>query len=205
VSFLNSKISAAVLVSAGVLGLASCSDKDPEQAKSEHNRTVTVKQGQAGGVAEDTFNLTTTVTEIDKANRLITLADPDGGKATYRAGPQIRNFDQLKVGDKVNATFTEKMTIFVKGEGEDPRTTHASAIATAPKGAKPGAMVSQSYEIVATIRSLDTTNRIATLAFSDGQTRNVRVRPDVDMARYNVGDTVVIQVNSNLSVVVESP
>jgi len=195
-----------LLVSAGALGLASCSDnKEPDSAKSEHNRTVTVKQGQAGGVAEDTFNLTTTITDIDKSNRLITLASPEGGKTTYTAGPQIRNFDQLKVGDKVNATFTEKMTIFVKGQGEDPRTTHASELSSAPKGAKPGAMVSQAYEILATIKTLDTTNRIATLGFSDGQTRNVRVRPDVDMARYNVGDTVVIQVNSTLSVVVESP
>jgi len=55
-------------------------------------------------------------------------------------------------------------------------------------------MVADMYEIVASVKSIDSANRTAILQFSDGQTRTVHVRPDVDLSRYKVGDSVVIRV-----------
>jgi len=66
-------------------------------------------------------------------------------------------------------------------------------------------MVADMYEIVASVKSIDSANRTAILQFSDGQTRTVHVRPDVDLSRYKVGDSVVIRVTSALSVLVENP
>ncbi len=93
----------------------------------------------------------------------------------------------------------------MRSGSEEPSVTHAAALATAPKGAKPGAMVAEMYEIVASVKSIDSANRTAILQFSDGQTRTVHVRPDVDLSRYKVGDSVVIRVTSALSVLVENP
>ena len=206
---MNNKLAAAALLWAGALGLASCtSEKKAETASSappQGVRTIAVQAGEAGGVVEDTYTVSARVSDLDRPSRHITLTASDGAKSTFTAGPEIRNFDQLVVGDKVNATLTERLVIFVRSSSEDPSVSHAAALATAPKGAKPGAMVAEMYEIVASVKSIDSTNRNAMLQFSDGQTRTVHVRPDVDLARYKVGDSVVIRVTSALSVLVENP
>jgi len=201
--------SAAAFLFAGSLLLASCNSEkkaEPDSASSgQGTRTVGFVAGEAGGMVEDTFTAKATVSDIDKTNRKITLKASDGSKGTFTAGPEIRNFDQLREGDKVNATVTERMQVFVRSTGEDPSITHAAALATAPKGAKPGAMVAEMYEIVATVKSIDSINRKASLQFADGQTRIVNVRPDVDLSRYKVGDSVVIRVSTALTVLAQAP
>ena len=208
-TYTNNKLAGAALLLAGALGLASCtSEKKAETASSappQSARTVSVQAGEAGGVVEDTFTVSAKVSDLDRPSRHITLTASDGTKSSFTAGPQIRNFDQLLVGDNVKATLTERLVIFVRSGSEDLSVTHAAALATAPKGAKPGAMVAEMYEIVASVKSIDSANRNAILQFTDGQTRTVHVRPDVDLSRYKVGDSVVIRVTSALSVLVENP
>ena len=196
-------------VLAALLGLASCnSEKKPESdsaSSGQGTRTVAVVAGEAGGVVEDTFTASATVSDINKSERKITLKSSDGSKTSFTAGPQIRNFDQLKEGDKVNATVIERLEVFVRGSGEDPSVTHSAALARAPKGAKPGALVAEMYEIVAAVKSIDQSARTALLEFADGQRRTVKIRPDVDLTRYKVGDNVVIRVSAALTVLAETP
>jgi hypothetical protein len=144
------------------------------------------------------------VSDIQKSSRKITLIASDGTTGTFTAGPQIRNFDQLRVGDKVTATISERLVVFVRSDGTDPSITHAAALSAAPKGAKPGAIVAEMYEIVATVKSIDPAKRTATLQFGADQAV-VQVRQDVDLSRYKVGDSVVIRVTAMLSVLAESP
>ncbi len=186
-----------------MLGTASCeSDKDPSV---QSNRTVSMESGVAGGTIEDKAVVNVTVSAIDPKTRDITLATNDGKKVTFTAGPEIRNFDQIHQGDKVEATIIQRMTVFVKSGNEDPTATHAAALARAPKGAQPGAIVAETFEVTATVKAIDTTNRTASLQFVDGTVRNVPVRSDVDLTRYHVGDTVVMRVQSSLGIIVEKP
>jgi translation elongation factor P/translation initiation factor 5A len=161
--------------------------------------------GVAGGTVQDSFTATAKVTALDAAKREITLASDDGAKATFVTGPEVQNFDQIKVGDVVSATIHERLDVFVRSGSEDPTITQAAMLAAAPKGAKPGATIAQSYEITAKVTALDATKRTADLTFSDGTVKTISVREDVDMSKYNVGDTVVIQVTEALSILVKSP
>lgn len=194
---------------AGLIALASCtSEKTPKQTPEAAPATQTPgKGGEAGGMAQQTFTATATVSAIDPATRKITLSGADGTQATFTAGPQVRNFDQIKVGDEVTATVTERLDIFVRpGDGtQPPSASHDAAIARAPKGAKPGALVGEVYEVTATVQSIDTVNRTATLTFVGGQMRTIQVRDDVDLSRYKAGDSVVIRVSAALGIVVETP
>jgi len=208
VNILNSKLAAVVFGCGCTLVLASCtSEKKTEPSSSmaaAGGRTVTVQPGEAGGVVEDSYSVSATVTSLDRATRQVTLTAGDGSRTKFIAGQEIRNLDQLHEGDKVTATISERLVIFVRTDGEDPSVTHASALVTAPKGAKPGAMAAEKYEVVAKVKSIDTANRIAVLQFTDGDTRKVKVRPDVDLSKYKVGDSVVIRVTAMLSVLAES-
>lgn len=199
--YLNSKLAALFVGSTCALFLASCAEKKTEPSSNAVNgssRTVTMEPGEAGGVVEDKFSVTATVSSIDRATRQVTLTGSDGSRTRFIAGPEIRNLDQLHEGDNVTATISERLVIFVRSDSEDPSMTHASALVTAPKGAKPGAMSAEKYEIVAKVKSIDTSSRICVLQFSDGSTRTIKARPDVDLSKYKVGDSVVIRVTATL-------
>lgn len=206
------RLAAVIGLSVGLVSLCSCNcDKKPEEkqpsASSDSgagSAMVMTSPGEAGGVAQDSFTVSAKVTEVEKKTREIELTSEDGSKATFVAGPEIRNFDQIREGDTVTATVTERLVVFVRSDGEDPSVTHASALATAPKGAKPGATLAQSYEVTAKVTAIDSAKRTAELTFSNGQTRTIPVRKDVELSRYKVGDTVVIRVTEALTVVVKS-
>jgi hypothetical protein len=184
--------------------LAVSCKNDSKPPPNEAVSKTTIVKGKAGGVYEDSFTAYATVREVDPAARRVVLETGDGRRTTFNAPPEVRNLAQLKAGDRVKATISERMTILVdktSAQGAD----YASVSGSAPKGAKPGAIVAESYELVGTVKSIDTAKRRATLQFMGGETRTVPVREDVDLTKYNVGDSVVIRVDDTLSVVTESP
>jgi len=159
----------------------------------------------AGGVKIETRRVTATVTGIDKATRKVTLVTPDGTKQTFTAGPEVANFAQIEVGDKVKATVTEQLVVFVREPGQPSDDGAAAAVALAPLGEKPGALMASTVEITAKVKAIDVKHRKATLLFPDGTTKTFPVRPDVDITKHRVGDEVVIRATEAIAVSVEKP
>ena len=58
------------------------------------------------------------VEAIDAATRAVTFKKPDGTVVTTVAGPDMKRFSELKVGDKVTAKFYENVIIRMKKPGE---------------------------------------------------------------------------------------
>ncbi len=168
-------------------------------------RTTYIEPGVAGGIIEETDTVSAKVTAVDQATRKVTLQGEDGDSATFTAGPDVKNLAQVHVGDTLTATLKQKLIVYVRSGREDASATYTAAVAAAPKGAKPGAIAGESYEVVASVAAIDPEKRTATLKFADGKTRTVQVRPDVDPSRYKVGDTVVIRVTTTLALLVAKP
>lgn len=38
---------------------------------------------------------------------------PNGKKTTYKAGPEVINFDQIQIGDQLNVTEAEQLVVYV--------------------------------------------------------------------------------------------
>ena len=115
------------------------------------------------GVAQ-TVKLTATITAIDKATRDVTLKGPQGNEVTVTAGPDVKNFDKMRVGDQVDVQYVEAVTLELKKGGGQPvaRTEQAGA-----KGAKPGeqpaGIVGRQVTIVADVIAVDPAKQIVTL------------------------------------------
>ena len=95
----------------------------------------------SGVYKENTVTATATVTKIDSTKRLVTLQSDDSGKvAVVKCGPEVKNFAQIKVGDKVKTTYYESIAYEVHKPGTltDTATKTASGVGTAPLGDKPG-------------------------------------------------------------------
>ena len=162
-------------------------------------------EGVPGGGVVATYELTATVAALDKAARKLTLVDANGIKTTVKVGPHAVNFDQIRVGDRLDITAARELVVSVAGPGESPSDHGAQLVALAPKGAMPGGLVAETTQVTARVTALDVARHQATLQFEDGTTRTVAVRPDVDLGKRKVGDQVVIRLTEALAISVKKP
>ena len=71
------------------------------------------KEAQPGGAASMVRTMTATVAEIDKSASSMTFLGPNGWKYSRRiVDPKV--FDQVKVGDRVDITWSTDLTIAVQ-------------------------------------------------------------------------------------------
>ena len=145
-----------------------------------------------------------TVTAIDPATRIITLTSPEGKQVTFKAGPAVRNFDQIHVGDTVRATTTEALAVALYPKGTQPNAGESTTVAVAPKGGQPGALMVDTTEVTAKILAIDPQSRTVVLQFPDG-TKKVKVGNDVDLTGVKVGEDVTARLTQSLAIKVEKP
>ena len=154
------------------------------------------------GVAQ-TVKLTATITAIDKATRDVTLKGPQGNEVTVTAGPDVKNFDKMRVGDQVDVQYVEAVTLELKKGGGQPvaRTEQAGA-----KGAKPGeqpaGIVGRQVTIVADVIAVDPAKQIVTLR-GPQRTVNLTVSDPEQFKRIAKGDQVEATYTQALAIAVE--
>ncbi len=139
------------------------------------------------GVAQ-TVDVTATITAIDKATRDITLKGPQGNEMTLTAGPKIKNFDKLKVGDQVKAKYVEALSLqLIKGGGQQVvRTEKAGATGG---GANPEGALGRQITVVANVIDLDPAKQTVTLK-GPQRTLELKVRDPEQFKLISKGDQV---------------
>ena len=194
-------ITVLALFPAAMFSLTSCSSTP----KIEPTTTAVYQQGVPGGIIVDTYKNTATVTAIDAANRKVTLVTPDGRMESFKAGPEVVNFDQIRIGDQVKATLAEQLVVYMAKDNPPASDGEAALVALAPKGAKPGRFMANTVQVIAKVTAIDLKHHKATLRFPDGTTKTVEVRKDVDLTKRQVGEEVVIRATEALAISVEKP
>ena len=157
-----------------------------------------------GAIVVDTFTTTATVAGVDPARRQLTLVMPTGRRDEYRAGPDVVNFDQIRIGDHVKAVLTEEVAVAI-GKGASPVGTSGVGVALAPVGSMPGGVMVDTSEITAKITAVDARRHKVTFELPDGRTRTVKAGRKVDLSAVQPGETVTMQVGEGLAVTVEKP
>jgi len=166
---------------------------------------ATFEEGVPGGTLVDTYRLTATVTSLDPSTRLITLVGPDGRKIIAKCGPEVAEFDQFRVGDRVNATVRSRLTVAMSN-ANDPRTNNTAAkSAVSPQSGQSGGPMAETQEYIATIAAIDLKRHEATLRLPDGTTRTFGVRKDVDLTQRQVGEEVNVRVTMAIAVLAKVP
>lgn len=168
---------------------------------------IAEKQGKKpGGVVAKTVSVTALVESVDAATRTLTLKFPDGKMKAYKVDQAVRNFDQIKAGDQVKATYAESVAIYVRKASDQPEAGNVRTVQVAPKGAKPGIIVTDTSEIVAKVDSIDYANRTVTLMGPEGNLATFAVDKRVKRFK-NVkkGDDLVVRVTNAMVIDVEKP
>jgi hypothetical protein len=125
---------------------------------------VVVGKGPGVAGAAQTVKLVATITAIDAATRDVTLKGPQGNEVTLTAGPDVKNFAQMKVGDQVNVEYVEALTLELKkGGGLVVQRTDKSGKVGAKPGETPAGAVGRQVTIVADVVAVDAAKQTITL------------------------------------------
>jgi hypothetical protein len=176
---------------------------EEEKADAVAGTTIVAKEGVPGGTVISTLELEAKVVEIDQEDRTAVLELPNGGQMPIQVGPEAINFDQVKVGDTVQAILTEQLIVAMAAE-DSAKDDGASVTAMlAPKGAMPGSIVAETIRMTGTVTIINAEERTATLKFEDGSTKTIAVRPDIDLTQHSVGEKVAFQITQMVALSVQ--
>ena len=134
---------------------------------------------------------TAVVEAIDAPTRTVTLKKPDGTYATITAGPDIKRFDEIKVGDKVNARYYENVVIRVKQPGESEVVSGVKGT-TGSEQVLPGGTRAKQVTVTATITAIDPNAPSITFTGPNGWAYSSKVQDTAALAKVKVGDKVDI-------------
>jgi len=151
---------------------------------------VATAPGKVAGAA--TTVVTAKVVAVDPTQRTVTLQGSSGTTRTIEVGDEVRNFDQIKVGDTVHAKYTRALALELKKSGaalQAPTEEHAVTPPPAP-GEKPGGTVARKVTAVAEVVAVDPAKQLVTLRGAQGNEVDVAVQDPSQLKNIKKGDHV---------------
>jgi len=191
--------------SSGSKGSAQSLEAEPPTLAAQDQTAATQPQDRPGRLEGQLVVITATVKAIDKKNRVVTLQSPDGKVAKIKSGPEVRNFDQIHVGDEVKTSLLETVELFVTGHGE-PAAERVTEVGRAPLGSKPGFAAVDAVEVKAAVVAIDYQTRKVTMKGPEGNVITVTAGPEVRrLNEVKVGDSVLARLTRAVSIEVRKP
>ena len=145
------------------------------------------------------------VVAIDKATRTVTLKGPKGNAVDVVAGDEVRNFDQIKLGDFVVVRYAQALTLELrktKAAGGDI-TVHEEG-ARAQPGEKPGVAGARQITAIADVIGVDPHKSTITLKGPRGNVVTLNVQNPDQFKVVKKGDQVDVTYTEAVALSVEA-
>jgi Cu/Ag efflux protein CusF len=163
--------------------------------------------GQQPITKSNTVRGTATIQAIDKTTRSVTLRTKDGEEDTFRVSPDMKRFDELKVGDTVNFTYVQSLVVQIRKPGSEstPAATTGDAAVTRGQGARPSGTIAAQVKTTVTVKAIDPSVPSVTVVTADGRTVTRKIQDKKNLEGIKVGDKADITYTESLLVSVEPP
>jgi NADH dehydrogenase FAD-containing subunit len=133
------------------------------------------------------------VVNIDKKTRTITFKNKEG-ESKFVAGPEIKNFDQIKKGDQVNVTYELAVAIeLIKTKSDGIRSkVETNTITDSKINEKPSEVIANKTTIIADIVAVDLDKKLVSVKGPSGKITTVMVKNPALLADVKVGEQVKV-------------
>jgi len=150
---------------------------------------VTTEPGK--GKAVQVVTATATVQSVDPATREIVLKMPKGETHKIVAGDEVRNFDQIKAGDKVKVKYMESIAVELKKNGKAVvGRSDSEALSRAQPGQKPGGTAMREVSVTADVVGVDTQKNIVHVKNERGEIIDLQLADPAQTKLVKKGDQV---------------
>ena len=163
---------------------------------------VTSEPGRASVVRA--AELSAQVVGIDKATRTVTLKGPKGNVVDIVAGDEVKNFDQIKLGDFVVARYAEALTLELrKTKVKAGEPTVREEAARAKPGERPAVAGAREVTAIADVIGVDPKKSTITLKGPRGNVVTLDVQNPDQFKVVKKGDQVEVTYTEALALSVE--
>jgi Cu/Ag efflux protein CusF len=139
-----------------------------------------------------TTTATATIEQIDATNRTLMLKSENGEEDTYKCGPEIKRFSELKVGDKITMTYYESTVYQVRKPGEASNPVADTAALKRAEGALPGGTLAAQQTTTVTVKAVDPAAPSITVQTADGHTVTRMIEDKKNLEGLKPGDRIDI-------------
>ena len=157
----------------------------------EPAKSVVVAEKAPGQVAvAEGIEVQGVITKINKKDRTVTLKGAEGKEVSFVAGPEVKRFNEAKVGDIVTVTFFEALGLELKKAtgGIRERSEKTEVVRTKP-GEPVGGVVSHHVTVIADVTAVDATTGKVTLR-GPKRTAELTIKDKEQLKDIKVGDQV---------------
>lgn len=147
------------------------------------------------------------VAAINHETREVTLSTEAGESVSFAAGDNVRNLDQVAVGDVVTMTVLEEISLSLVHPDQPMAAAEGGmeAVASAAEGDKPGVVMADVEVVTATVEAIDLEAGTFSLKGPEGNVMEFEARNPENLKKASVGDLVVFELDRAVSLVVEAP
>jgi hypothetical protein len=145
-------------------------------------------------VVDNTYQLYQgSVVKVDKKTRTITFKNKEG-ESKFVAGPEIKNFDQIKKGDQLNVTYELAVAIeLIKTKSDGVRSKVKTNTVTSSKtNEKPSETIANQTTIIADIVEVNREKKLVSVKGPSGKITTVMVKNPTLLADVKVGEQVKV-------------
>ncbi|MCC6609754.1 MAG: hypothetical protein IT515_08805 [Burkholderiales bacterium] len=173
-----------------------------QQPAATGGAVVTSEPGKA--TVTQAVRITAQVVGIDKATRTVTLKGPKGNIVDVVAGDEVKNFDQIHLGDFVVARFVQALTLELRKTKAGIREKReAEGVARAQPGERPAGVAAREVTVIADVTAVDPKNKTITLRGPRGNFVTLDVQNPDQFKVVKKGDQVEATYTEALALSVE--
>jgi hypothetical protein len=154
--------------------------------------TSQLAQAQQPITRTNTVKGTATIVAIDSTLRVVTIRTSSGEEDSLAVGPEVKRFNELKVGDRINMTFVESAVVTLQPPGTAPKPSTVGAGVTPGTGKSPSATVAGQVTTTVTVKAIDPSVPSITVTTADGRTVSRKIENKKNLEGIKVGDKLDI-------------
>jgi hypothetical protein len=172
----------------------------PLAASAQH--APTAKNPLAAAGRSETTTETATIKSIDPATRHLVLTNSSGQNFTLKAPKAMHNFDALKVGDKLTATYSASIEFALSPGRKLPPDTQTVIAGRAAKGELPAGVVANHIVVTGAVLGIDMQKHtLKVVSPQGGEVHIIDVTEAAGraaMAKLKVGDYITAYITEGL-------
>jgi hypothetical protein len=141
-------------------------------------------------VKGDSATVTATVEAIDRTARTVALKTSDDRYVSMDVPDGVKRFDELKVGDRVKATYYENVVLVVEQPGAAPFKFEDKTALTPTGGARPGGTLARQVKAAVTVEDVQHNTSSVTVRGDRGRVMSFRIQDPKVLERFKKGDRI---------------
>lgn len=154
--------------------------------------TSQLAQAQQPVTRTNTIKATATIVAIDSTLRIVTLRTASGEEDSLAVAPDVKRFNELKVGDRINMTYMESAVVTVQPPGTAPKPSTVGGGVTPGSGKSPSATAAAQVTTTVSVKAIDPAVPSITVTTADGRTVTRKIENKKNLEGIKVGDKLDI-------------